>query len=300
MVSKEAQKIIAMLRQQKKQAVGIPKNIYPDYARRREFIEARYAQQPGAEGVAFYEGVLSSVPVGWAEPEQPDARDIILYIHGGGFQTGSHLSSRPYATWLSKVTGKKTYTVGYRLAPEHPFPTALEDCMAVYRTLQEQFPQKRIILVGGSAGGNLCLGLTHRIKAEKGMIPGALILFSPVADQTNTLDSRKRNAWTDCMISPDIDEDTGKTYLLDADRKDPLVSPVYGNFMEWPPVKIVVDSSEVLLDDSLMLAQAIAHDGGMVELQVTQGLFHDFPSSGVQLPEALMVLDDIHRFIERL
>lgn len=290
MSSEQAKYVVEMMRKAK----SAPKPTgAPDYNKRRDFVEARHAQQRTAESVSFETLVLGGVGAGLCTPAELIGEGVILYIHGGSFTTGSAQSSQGYASHLAQASGLRVYTVSYRLAPEHPYPAAPEDCMAVYRTLLERHPEQKIALAGGSAGGNLCVAVTLRARAEGLPLPAALALFSPVGDQTNTLPSRRINAEKDCSIQADIDIEHQTVYLQGANPYCADISPVYADLSGFPPMLIFVDGSEVLLDDSVLLAAHARRDGAKADLRITSGLFHDFPSVGPELPEAADAMKDV-------
>lgn len=296
MSSEKAQYIVNMMRKMK----TMPKpEGPPDYGKRRAFVEARHAQQKTAEGVTFEALSLGGVEVECSTPAAPINGGAVLYLHGGGFVTGSARTSRGYASYLAQATGLRVYAVSYRLAPDDPWPAAPEDCLAAYKALLERHPDGKLALVGGSAGGNLCLSTALRARDAGLPLPAALALFSPVGDMTNTLPSRRSNAERDCTIQADIDVEHQTAYLQGADPCDPLISPVYAGLTGFPPMLIYADGSEVLLDDSALLFAHAQRDGVEAELHITSGLFHDFPSVGSELPEAAQVMDEVAAFLRR-
>ncbi len=294
MASEKAQQIVALMRQMK--SAPRPEGP-PDYAKCRAFVEARHAQQKTAPGVTFDVLALGGVEAVCAMPEQPVGEGAILYIHGGGFVTGSAASSRGFASHLAQAAGLPVYAVSYRLAPEHPYPAAPEDCFCAYRALLGRHP--KLALAGGSAGANLCLAVTLMARENGLPLPAALALYSPVGDMTDTLPSRRLNAARDCSIQSDIDAEHQKTYLQGHDPRDPRVSPVYADLLGFPPMLLTADGGEVLLDDAALLAAYAQGAGVEVELTITQGLFHDFPSVGPELPEAAEVLERTVTFFRR-
>lgn len=296
MSSEKAKYVVEMMRKAK----SAPKpEGPPDYTKRRAFVEARHAQQKTANGVIFEPMVLGGVDAECSTPAEPTGDSVILYIHGGGFVTGSARTSRGYASHLARASGLRVYAVSYRLAPENPYPAAPEDCVAVYRALLERHPGSKIALVGGSAGGNLCLATALRARGAGLPLPVALALFSPVGDMSGTLPSRKINRNKDCAIQSNIDAEHQTAYLQGVDPYSADISPIYADFSGLPPMLIFVDGSEVLLDDSILLAAYARRDGTEAELQVTSGLFHDFPSVGPELPEAAEAMDEVVQLFRR-
>lgn len=294
MSSEKARSVIEMMRKAK----SMPRTEEPvDYACRRAFVENRHAQQPTASGVTFTELKLGGVEAVCCVPSQVKSQGVVLYIHGGGFLTGSATSSKGYASYLAEYTGLQVYCISYRLAPEYPWPAAPDDCFAAYQAILKRHPGEKIALVGGSAGGNLCLVTTLRAKEEELPMPAALALFSPVTEQSGNLPSRRINAQRDCMIDPEIDRESQNTYFPGRDPYHPYISPLYGDFSGFPPMLVTVDGEEVLLDDSVLLAAYAKACGVEVELQVTKGLFHDFPSVGPELPEAAEVMEKVNTLL---
>lgn len=296
MVSKKALQIVDMMWKIKND----PAQEGPvDYNARRNYVEMRHAQQTTAPGVRFESLELNGVPAVCAIPEHVENSSAILYIHGGGFITGSANSSKGYISFLAQSCGLPVYAVSYRLAPENPYPAAVDDCICAWQKLTECFSGNKIALVGGSAGGNLCLA-TALLAKEKGMhMPAALALYSPVGDITDTLPSRRVNASFDCSLKADLDLECQKTYLQGHDPYDPHISPVYADLTDFPPMLIVADSAEILLDDAILLDAHARRFGVETELHITQNLFHDFPSVGPELPEAAKIMEHTTAFLRR-
>lgn len=270
-----------------------------DLACRRAMMEERQEKKALADGISVRAQRIGGVETECLLPENCCSDDFILYIHGGGFLTGNARTSREYASFLARDSGVRVYTVSYRLAPEHPWPAAPRDCMAVYRELQAAFPESNIALVGGSAGGNLCLTTMLRAKGEGIRLPCAAALYSPVTDQTGNLPSRRINAQRDCMLSPQSSEESGTAYLAGADAADPDISPLYGDLTRLPPLFITVDADELLKDDGILL-QAYARESGVeTELRVSKGLFHAYPTVNPRLPESADIMKSTVAFLRR-
>lgn len=288
MSSEQARRVADMLWKAKQMAQQQKGEV--DYARRRAVVEERHAQQKIAEGIEIGAARIGGVETECLIPAGCRSDDLILYIHGGGFLTGSARSSRGYASFLARAGGVRVYTISYRLAPDNPWPAAPQDCMAVYRALRTANPQAKIALVGGSAGGNLCLTTMLRAKGEGVQLPCAAALYSPVTEQTGALPSRRINGSRDCMISSQIDEQSKAVYFPGEEATNPDISPLYGDLRGLPPMLITVDADEVLKDDAILLAAYAREAGVETEFRVSQGLFHDYPSMGPQLPEAAEIM----------
>ena len=205
---------------------------------------------------------------------------ILLYCHGGGYNTGSLKYARSITNKLGSSTSMDVLSFDYRLAPEHPYPAALEDAVKIWDYLMHLgYGARDIIIAGDSAGGNLALVLTLKLKEQKRILPRGLVLFSPWTDLTRSGKSHK----TKCQIDPILTEEYLTRAILDyaagEDLQNPLISPLYGDFDGFPPVLIQAGSNEVLLSDSKNLhKQMVLHHVG-ARVTVYQGMWHVFQMS---------------------
>ncbi len=205
---------------------------------------------------------------------------ILLYCHGGGYNTGSLKYARSITNKLASSTSMDVLSFDYRLAPEHPYPAALEDVVKIWDYLMHLgYGARDIIIAGDSAGGNLALVLTLKLKEQKRILPRGLVLFSPWTDLTRSGKSHK----TKCQIDPILTEEYLTRAILDyaagEDLQNPLISPLYGDFDGFPPVLIQAGSNEVLLSDSKNLhKQMVLHHVG-ARVTVYQGMWHVFQMS---------------------
>lgn len=224
----------------------------------------------------------------------------LLYLHGGGFVTGSSRTHRHLAAWLAGGIGGEAFVPDYRLAPEHPFPAALRDAVAVYRhMLQRGAPPGAIGLAGDSAGGGLVFSLLLRL-AELGLpAPGAVVTFSPWADLTGGSESLRRNARNDVLLPPQRFADTVSFYLGGQPADDPLASPVLGRFRAPPPALIFASTCELLTDDAVAIASALRRGGGRAELHLWPDLPHAWPIFAGRLPDADRAVDMASAFLRR-
>jgi len=218
----------------------------------------------------------------------------LVWFHGGGWVIGSLDSHDGLCRALANKTDAVIVSVDYRLAPEHPYPAALDDCLAAYRWLLEQgFDASRIVVAGDSAGGNLTLALLLRARDEGLPLPAGAVALSPVADLTFSGDSVRRNDGVDDMFSADLMDALVPMYLPQRDLcTHPHVSPVFGDFTGMPPLLLIVGSTELLLDDSVRVAQR--HQSA--QLLVWDGMPHVFPGFAF-LPEAREATQRIGRFV---
>jgi len=232
----------------------------------------------------------------------PGAREgaAFLYIHGGGFVAGSPRTHRPLTWRLAKDIGIPVYAIDYRLAPEHPYPAGLDDCVAAYRGLLEKgVPAKSILVGGDSAGGNLTLALALRLKAEGLHLPAALICLSPATDMTASGESYSANAEADSLFVPEIFHSLKPVYFPDLDERDPFVSPLYGDVSGFPPTLFQVGEKEMLRDDSTRMAAALTAAGVETAIEVWPKVWHVWQLNADMLPEAREAIAHIVRFAKQ-
>ncbi|MDZ7839674.1 MAG: alpha/beta hydrolase [Gammaproteobacteria bacterium] len=227
--------------------------------------------------------ITSKEPAGeWvlADGAQPEKR--VLYVHGGSWMSGSADGYRPLAAQISRESGCSVFVLDYRLAPEHPYPAGLEDCVAAWRWLSGNGPQsgsaaRKQVIAGDSAGGNLALATALRLKDDGGRTPDAVVALSPAVDLTWQSPSLRTRARVDPILRPDRLHLVSQVYVQDAERMDhPWVSPLFGDFTGLPRSLIQVGDREVLLDDAKRIAGRMKEQGVDVELQVYEGMPHVF------------------------
>jgi monoterpene epsilon-lactone hydrolase len=216
----------------------------------------------------------------------------VLYFHGGGYMVGSARSGAPLAAELVRRIGGRGYSVEYRLAPEHPYPAAVNDAAAAYAALLATgVAPGEVVLAGDSAGGGLVMA-TLLTARDRGLAqPAAAVLFSPWGDLTASGASTKTKANVDPVLTPDSLTWYADHYVPAAARTDPLVSPVFADLAGLPPMLIQVGSHEILLDDALRLASRAAHHDVEVTLEVVAGAPHVFQNQFGDQPEADAALD---------
>jgi acetyl esterase/lipase len=271
------------------------------FRRNRRFL-ATDRSKPGP-AVRIKPAQLAGLPVEWVTPSslaQPDAAPICLYLHGGAFVMGGLNSHRDLAAQLAQRAQIRLLMVDYRLAPEHPFPAALDDALAVYRTLLAQgIPAQRLLLGGDSAGGNLALGTAQAIQAQGLPLPAALVLFSPWLDLTDQSPSRHANATTDVMLSQPLLDEAAALYAPGMALDDARLSPLFGPMAGLPPCLLVASRAEILIDDARRLQQQMLAAGGQIELLEWANTPHAFPVMARYLPEGRAALDQTARFIRQ-
>jgi monoterpene epsilon-lactone hydrolase len=211
----------------------------------------------------------------------PDALPdkVLIYFHGGGYLSGSPASHRHLVAKLAVETRLKTLLVDYRLAPEAPFPAAVEDADAVYQhVLNAGIRARDIVIAGDSAGGGLCLLLMLQLKAAGRPLPAAAALLSPWVDLTCSGESFQTNAGLDLLISHAGMSQAAKIFLAGGiDAADPLVSPLFADLAGLPPLLIQVSTDETLRDDSIALARQASRAGVDARLEMTNEMVHVWP-----------------------
>ncbi len=205
---------------------------------------------------------------------------VILYCHGGGYSTGSSLYARTLTGKLAMSTSMDVLSFDYRLAPEHPYPAAAQDAMRVWNYLMLLgYGARDIILAGDSAGGNLALSLTLKLKEEDRLLPRGLVLMSPWTDLTSSGRSHVTKAGIDPVLDADYLDRMIRNYAEGQDLKDPLISPLFGDCEGFPPTYIQVGGNEILLDDAVMLYRKMLKANVAVKLDLFRGMWHVFQMS---------------------
>ena len=205
---------------------------------------------------------------------------IILYCHGGGYSTGSSLYARTLTGKLAASTSMDVLSFDYRLAPEHPYPAATEDAMQVWNYLMLLgYGARDIILAGDSAGGNLAVSLTLKLKEEGRLLPRGLVLMSPWTDLTSSGKSYISKAEIDPVLNGAYLEKMIRNYAEGQELTNPLISPLFGDYVGFPPTYIQVGNNEILLDDSVMLYKKLLKANVSVKLEMFKGMWHVFQMS---------------------
>lgn len=252
---------------------------------------------PAPGGVRYRADTLGGVAGEWVEAESAaPAAATLLYLHGGGFVACSPRTHRPLTAALAR-RGLRVFVPDYRLAPEHPFPAAPDDALAVWRALQAQQPGGRLVVAGDSAGGNLALGLLLRLRDAGEPLPAAAALFSPALDLTGGSASIVLNAECDAMFHGPHLAHLGRAYLGAADPAQPLASPLRGDLRGLPPLLVHVGRDEALRDDALRLAAQARAAGVRVDLRVFERVPHVWQLLH-PLPEARRSVAAAARFLQ--
>lgn len=242
---------------------------------------------------------LDGMKAAWVRPDWGhDPNQIILYCHGGGYTSGNLGYSRPLASKLSHASGQETLCFEYRLAPENPYPAAVEDAVRVWDYLMYQgYGARDITVAGDSAGGNLALVLLHRLKAEGRQLPHRLVLFSPWTDMTASGESYTRRAHLDPTITMEYIRAVRAAYAGGADLTDPMLSPLFGDFKGFPPTLIQVGGNELLYSDSERLRDRMRAAGVLCRMEEWEELWHVFQLMPIK--KAAEAMEHVGNFLLR-
>ena len=254
---------------------------------------------PDAGGITYEAGHAGGIPGVWARPGQARPGPVILFLHGGAYVLGSAQAFRHFAGQVAARTRAPAFVADYRLAPEHPFPAALDDATAACRGLVET-GARSIALVGDSAGGGLALALLaalHADEARLSRLPCAAAVMSPWTDLALTGPSLRGRAADDPFLTEGVLAAMAALCLNGHDPRDPRASPLYGRRSGLAPVQVHVGTHEVLLDDARRYAASTRCRGNPVALHVWEGMSHVFPSSVGRLVAAGHALDLIGAFL---
>jgi len=275
-----------------------PENQSIDEAR-AGFIAVGRNFKPAAD--ASFEAVdAGGVPAEWVATKASKSLPVILFFHGGGYCIGSAQTHRDLVSRLCTASGARALSVDYRLAPENPFPAAVDDGVAAYRWLRSQgVPAGSIVLAGDSAGGGLALATMLALKQAGDALPAGGVCMSPVTDHAKEGESMRTKVDLDPMVHPTSSTAYSQMYLAGGDPKAPLASPLYANLEGLPPLLILVGTWEVLLDDSLRFAEKAKAAGVPVTLEVWDEMIHIWPYFAAILPEGRQAIERMGTFINR-
>jgi epsilon-lactone hydrolase len=254
--------------------------------------------RPAPEDVATRRTVLGGRPALELEPAEVSGRGRLLYLHGGGYVIGSPDTHAGLVGELARRAGLRAISVDYRLAPEHPFPAAVDDGLAAYSELLAAGTDPRdLVMAGDSAGGGLSIA-TLLAAREAGLPqPAAVVVFSPWVDLTLGGASLRSKEDADPIFSEADIRSYADLYVGTGDRAHPLASPAFGDLSGLPPLLVQVGTNEVLLDDAVQLAGRAGADGIEVTLEAWPGLPHVFQHHYGRLDEADAALDRAARFL---
>lgn len=273
-------------------------------AEMREFMQ-KYIETAAKfpPGTRHWEDPLAGIHAHWCRAGRGDTRGILLYLHGGAFVVETPRAHGAFVAELAQRTGMMGVMPSYRLAPEEPFPAAVEDVMACYRGLLDiGFAPEDIVVAGDSAGGNLTLVLLQQALKEGLPLPAAALMLSPGMELSGRLRSHNINTFSDPMFNQYALQQVITHYLHDdlTLLKDERVSPLRGDFEGLPPLCFIASDIEIFRDCSIQAAAKAEKAGVTVEAHIWKGVPHCFPVMfGGILPEARIAMDDMVKFVQR-
>jgi acetyl esterase/lipase len=265
----------------------------PDLVERRALTAGGFGPQVIADGVSAEEAEIGGVPCVVCSPASP-ARSLV-YFHGGGYRLGSAVGWSTFGSSVASASNTRVVLVDYALAPEHPFPAALRDAIAVYDAVVAD--GGTVYAGGDSAGGGLAAALTVACLQRGVPVPTGLVLISPWVDLTQTAGTYESRAQTDVMFGKESADDASALLLQGHDARDPLASPQFADVTGFPPTQIFAGGQETLLDDSLEFAARVARAGGAVELVVAPDEQHVYPTLAPDGDAGRAALAAIARFL---
>ncbi|WML55930.1 alpha/beta hydrolase [Neobacillus sp. PS2-9] len=264
----------------------------------RQGLEALSALTPVAQDITVEKVEIEGIAAEWVTAPNAVEDRVFLYLHGGAYIMGSCNTHRYLASKLSRSTAARVLVPEYRLAPEHPFPAAIEDAVSVYRwLLNSGVSSKNIVIGGDSAGGGLTLATLLSLKDAGDPLPALAVLLSPWTDMEGTGESMVTRAEVDPWLSPDATRLTPALYIRDLDPRHPLVSPIYADLTGLPSLLVHVGNDEILLSDAARLVDRARAAGVEVSFKVWDDMWHVFQTFAI--PEGQQAIDEIGEFITK-
>jgi len=271
----------------------------PSLAERRAAFAPAGRLHPVPDDVLVREVTAGGVPSHWLAAPGADSGRVLLFLHGGGYELGSLRSDGELAARLGRASGMRVLFPEYRLAPEHPFPAAVDDVLAAWRWLRtdQDLSASSIAVAGDSAGGGLTVALLVATRDAGQALPAAAVLMSPTVDLTSSGASMIECADQDPISTPAMLRQFASDYLAGADPKTPLASPLFASLLGLPPLLVQVGTADLLFSDSERLATAAADAGVDVILEIGEGLPHVYQIM-LGTPEAAEATEQIGKFLQ--
>jgi monoterpene epsilon-lactone hydrolase len=266
----------------------------------RALLENQAKRAPMPPNVVVQPIAIGDLPAEWLRPVGVNDDRAVLYLHGGGYTLGSCNTHRALGARLALASQTPVLVIDYRLAPEHPFPAALKDAAKAYRWLIDPGMSVRpIALAGDSAGGGLAIATAIALRDQGDQLPAAIVCMSPWADLTIQGESMVTRACADPLISRESSLYHAALYVDQQDPNSPLISPVYADLRGLPPLLIQAGDREVLLSDSVCLAEHARQAGVDTTLEVWDGMWHVWQAYASYVPEAQQAIDRVGAFINQ-
>jgi epsilon-lactone hydrolase len=266
----------------------------------RAALDAMGDMAPRLEGIATEPGDAGGVSAEWLIPQGGASDAVLLYLHGGGYALGSVQSHRVLLEHLALGVGRRVLALNYRLAPEAPFPAAIEDVVAAYRWLLRQgVAPGRLAIAGDSAGGGLALAALVALRDAGEPMPACAVAISPWTEMESTGASTQTRAAVDPMVQASVLHEMAKMYLAGADPKSPLASPLHADLRGLPPLLIQVGDAEVLLDDTTRLEPKLKAAGVDATIEVWDEMIHVWHLFAPMLDKGREAIERIGAFVRQ-
>jgi acetyl esterase/lipase len=279
-------------------AAGLTEDHKRIIAERRARMERMAKLSPPPPEARFEPADADGVRAEWVSGPAARRDHAVLYLHGGGYYAGSLKTHRGLAARISLEAAAPVLLADYRLAPENPFPAAVQDAARAYRwLLRNGFSAGRLAVAGDSAGGGLAVAAMLEIKASGEPLPAAGVCLSPWFDLAMTGESLRTRASADPIIRPSDLPFVANCYLGKADPRTPTASPLYGDLAGLPPILIQVGTDEILLDDSRRFAERAREAAVHVRLDIWEGMIHVWQAYARLVPEARRAIEGIGAFL---
>jgi acetyl esterase/lipase len=266
----------------------------------RQFFDSLGLKYPAHPEVKVESVTLAGVTCYRFVPPQIVSSETVIYLHGGAFKLGSIRSHRAMVSHIAAATGRVVLFVEYSLAPEHPFPQALNETTAVVRALTQTAPDKSFALMGDSAGGNLAIATALNLKRHQ--LPSALyhVLISPWVNMSADATSYAENEKNDPILNKQLLQEAAGQYVAGEPVTNPLASPVLGSFEDFSPTLTLVGALEILRDDSLDLDKALKKAGSASRLEMFDRVTHVWPLADIESPDSKKALGIIREFMDKV
>lgn len=256
-----------------------------------------FENQPPALDAEVQPAELGGVATERTVASGADAERVVVYVHGGGYICGSARNQRKFLAELSRRAGAEVHAVEYRLAPEHPFPAAVDDVVAAYEGAIAAANGRPVVVGGDSAGGGLAIGSVVEMRRRGMQLPAAMFALSPWADMTLTGDAISSNANADVMVRFEDLKVMRECYVGRGDAAHPAASPALADLTGMPPLLVHVGSDEILAGDAAALVDAARKAGVDAQLHSADGMFHIYPVLAPDLPESQAAISSLAQFI---
>lgn len=277
-----------------------PRPAHPSPEELRLGFEILGSRLPPADDITCTAVDAGGVTAEWVDAPNVIPQRVIVYLHGGGYVIGSIATHRGLAGRLSRAAAARVLLLDYRLAPEHPFPAAVDDATAAYRWLLSQgVTPARMAMAGDSAGGGLTIAALVALRDAGEPLPAAAVCQSPWIDLEGLGTSVTTKAAADPLVHKEALVQLGAWYLNGADARTPLAAPLYADLHHLPPLLIQVGTAEILLDDATRLAEKAIAAGVEVTLEPWEDMIHVWQLFAPMLPEGQQAIERIGAFIQQ-